>query len=122
MNLLLCIVPVTVLVTYSQIIVKWRTSSIGYVKPGTSGVLAMFMHFFSDPFILSAYAAAFLGSIGWLFVVSRLPLAIAFPIYIGLTFAAVICCSAMFLGEPLNGSKMLAIGLILAGIVVGSRA
>jgi multidrug transporter EmrE-like cation transporter len=122
MNLLLYILPVTVLVTYSQIIVKWRALSLGAVKLGDVGLVAKFMHFLSDPFILSGYVAAFLGSIGWLFVVSRLPLAVAFPIYIGLTFAAVVGCSALFLGEPLNAPKVLAIVLIFAGIAIGSKA
>jgi multidrug transporter EmrE-like cation transporter len=122
MNLLLSIIPVSLLVAYSQVIVKWRASSLSVHQLTDSTLVGMLTRIFSDPFILSGYVAGFVGSIAWLFVVSRLALAVAFPIYIGMTFVAVIACSALFLGEPLNAPKLVAGALILAGIAVGSRA
>ena len=122
MNLLVYILPVSLLVTYSQVVVKWRATQFSALVPSDAGLTGKLLHIISDPFILSAYVAAFLGSIGWLFVVSRLPLAIAFPVYIGITFASVIGCSALLLNEPLNGPKLIAVCLILAGVAIGSKA
>lgn len=72
-----------------------------------------------DPVIFSAYAAALVGSFVWLFVVARLPLAVAFPVYQGLTFALVILGSVVLLGEALSIGKLMAILLILAGVILG---
>lgn len=122
MNLLVYILPVSLLVTYSQVVVKWRATQFSALVPSDAGLAVKLLHVISDPFILSAYVAAFVGSIGWLFVVSRLPLAIAFPVYIGITFASVIGCSAFLLNEPINGTKLIAVCLILAGVAIGSKA
>jgi len=121
MQFILSIIPVALLVTYSQIIVKWRVATLAPLADPSAGLWLRIARFLLDPFILSGYAAALLGSFAWLFVVSRLPLAVAFPIYIGMTFAAVLVCSAVLLHEPLTLNKLAAIGLIIAGVIVGSR-
>lgn len=77
------------------------------------------MKFLSDPAIISAYGAALIGSFAWLYVVTKLPLTIAFPIYIGVTFALVLLGGWFFLGEALSSTKVIAILLIFAGIVLG---
>lgn len=118
MKLLLYIIPVAFLVTYSQLIVKWR-SQFGPIISLDNNFLHKFFGYFSDWYILSGYIAALLGSIFWLFVVSRIPLSIGFPIYIGVTFLMVMIGSWLFLGEPISTMKLSAAGLILAGIVIG---
>jgi multidrug transporter EmrE-like cation transporter len=113
----LLILPVAALVGYSQLIVKWRASSASVAVP--PGFLPRLLAFLSDPILLSAYAAALVASFAWLFVVSRLPLATAFPSYIGVTFLMVLFGSRIFLGEPLGTAKVLSALLILAGILIG---
>lgn len=74
-----------------------------------------------DPYIMSAYIAGLAGSLIWLFTVTRLPLAQAFPIYQGLTFLFVVLGSTTLLGEPLNFAKVLGAALILAGVTIGTQ-
>lgn len=121
MKLLLTIFPVVLLVAYSQLIVKWRFNKFGITTDHGQSLFGQLVSILSDPFILSGYVAALLGSFIWLIVVSRLPLAIAFPIYIGLTFALVVTGSVLILGEPMTTMKLVGITLILAGIVIGIR-
>lgn len=109
------ILPVALLVTYSQIMVKWRTASLP-VHLGLTDRLAVM---FADPLILSAYVAAFAASILWLFIVTKLPLTVAFPVYIGVTFIMVMMGGQIFLGESLSLAKITAASLILAGIALG---
>jgi multidrug transporter EmrE-like cation transporter len=113
----LLILPIAMLVTYSQLIVKWRTN--GEVAAASSGWLERLWRFLLDPVILSAYGAALLASFAWLYVVTRLPLTVAFPVYIGVTFAMVLLGGWLLLGETLSASKIVAVVLIMAGIVVG---
>ena len=77
------------------------------------------MRFLGDPVILSAYGAALFASFAWLYVVTKLPLTVAFPVYIGTTFVMVLLGGWWLLGENLSATKILAVGLILAGIVAG---
>lgn len=113
------ILPVALLVAYSQLIVKWRSNSVGnYVS---STFLKSLLKFLTDPIILSAYVAALLSSFAWLYVVTRLPLTVAFPVYIGITFAMVLFGGWFFLSETLTTTKIVAVLLILCGIILGIK-
>lgn len=121
MNAYLLILPAALLVAYSQIIVKWRTTSHGFSSEVGAGMVSYLVKFFSDPMILSAYAAALMGSVVWLFIVAKLPLTIAFPLYIGVTFGLVLFGGWVFLSESMTANRMIAIVLIFSGIVVGVK-
>jgi multidrug transporter EmrE-like cation transporter len=120
MNYYLAILPVTLLVSYSQLIVKWRTQA--GAGESADSLLGRLLAFLKDPILMSAYAAALLASFVWLFVVARLPLAVAFPIYIGSTFLLVLLGSFLLLGETVSLIKIIAALLILAGILLGVSA
>jgi multidrug transporter EmrE-like cation transporter len=109
------------LVTYSQLIVKWRSNSSTEADTG-AGILPHLIKFLSDPIVLSAYAAALIASFAWLYVVTKLPLTVAFPIYIGVIFSMVLIGGWAFLGESLSAVKIIAVLLITAGIVLGITA
>ncbi len=122
MKILLSVIPIAILVAYSQLMVKWRATTMGSTFPEDSGFVAKVLHFLSDPLLVSAYVAALLASFLWLFVVARLPLAVAFPVYIGVTFVFVIFGGWVFLSEAVTVTRLLATGLILAGIALGVRS
>lgn len=120
MNLFLSTFPVAILVAFSQLIVKWRMNGLlGHLPPTEAGLIGRLWAYLTDPYIFSAYAAALAGSFLWLYVIARLPLAVAFPVYQGLTFVLVIAGSFILLGEPVSWTKLLAVVLILAGIALG---
>lgn len=122
MQILLGTLPVAFLVAYGQLILKWRLSS-GAVSIGPdSGLFSRCVVYLSDPYIISSYAAALLSSLIWIFVVAKLPLAVAFPVYYGLTFALVILGCFFFLGETLSISKAIAILLIFSGVILGAQS
>lgn len=113
----LLILPIALLVTYSQLIVKWRSNAMG--QEVAQDFSTQLFKFLSDPVILSAYGAALFASFAWLYVVTKLPLTVAFPVYIGVTFAMVLLGGWLFLSEALTTTKLVAILLIFGGIVVG---
>jgi len=120
LKIYLLILPIALLVTYSQLIVKWRATSLEHTQ--AAGLAAGLVKFLSDPVILSAYGAALLASFAWLYVVTRLPLTVAFPAYIGVTFVMVLFGGWFFLAESLSVTKIIAAVLILAGITLGLNA
>ena len=121
MSLIFGILPVAILVAYSQLIVKWRLTALGY-RGDADGLwekILSYLGLLQDPIILSSFVAALLGSFAWIFVVARFPLVLAFPVYQGLTFAIVLVSSWLMLGEQLSSIKILAIILILVGVGLG---
>jgi multidrug transporter EmrE-like cation transporter len=121
MRIFLAVLPTVLLVVYSQVIVKWRVGTLSdAIGAGHPGMYKYIMYLF-DPFILSAYVAGLIGSFAWLFTVSKLPLALAFPVYQGLTFLLVVIASAIILNEPMTSPKIIGICMILGGVIVGTR-
>jgi multidrug transporter EmrE-like cation transporter len=118
MKFLLYVMPVAFLVAYSQLVVKWR-SQFGGIVSLDKNFFNMIFGYFSDWYIISAYITALLGSFFWLIVVTRIPLSIGFPVYIGITFLMVMMGSWLFLGETVSKMSWIAAGFILAGIVIG---
>ncbi|MFZ2539281.1 MAG: hypothetical protein WAX04_10320 [Oscillospiraceae bacterium] len=119
MKIIFYTLPASLLVAYSQLIVKWRTNAMG-INTNNQSFLGKMVGYFSDPLIFSAYLAALLGSFAWLLVVTKLPLSIGFPVYIGLTFLLVIIGSWLLLGENISQTKILAIFFIFIGVALGS--
>ncbi|MFM0029594.1 hypothetical protein PQR70_25455 [Paraburkholderia madseniana] len=121
MRIFLSVLPTVLLVAYSQIIVKWRVVSLQVAADRYGSGIHKYIFYLFDPFVISAYVAGLVGSFAWLFAISKLPLALAFPIYQGLTFAVVVMASTLVLGEPMSSSKIIGICMILGGVIVGAR-
>jgi len=122
MKIFLLTFPVALLVAYSQIMVKWRMLSIGTVDTQAMPLITKTLKYLADPFILSAYGTAFLSSLLWLYVVTKLPLVVAFPVYIGTTFVLVIAGGWYFLSEAITLIRLASVTLILAGIILGVKS
>jgi multidrug transporter EmrE-like cation transporter len=116
----LLILPMAFLVAYSQLIVKWRSNSVEQIVGGS--FFQRLAQFLVDPIILSAYVTALFASFAWLYIVTKLPLTVAFPVYIGITFVMVSIGGWYFLSETLNATKIIALVLILCGIALGVSA
>ncbi|MDH6591651.1 multidrug transporter EmrE-like cation transporter [Variovorax sp. TBS-050B] len=115
------ILPIALLMAYSQIVVKWRSSHAAEQLASPNFARQLF-NFLTDPVILSAYGAALLASFAWLFVITKLPLTSAFPIYIGVTFLMVLLGGAYFVSETLSPMKIAAVLMITAGIALAMSA
>lgn len=122
MKMILAMMPTIILVVYGQLVTKWRVGIISDSMQGAQDHIVRLIMYLKDPFIISSYIAALAGSAGWMFVVEKYAISIAFPTYVGLTVIVVSICGILFFNESLNMSKVLAIALIISGVVVGSRS
>ncbi len=103
-----------------QFIVKWQVLRAGPVPLGFDQQARYIVGLLVNPWVLSAFAAAFLASITWMLAMSKLQLSHAYPMT-ALTFVLVVLGSAFFFQEPLSLLKLAGLTLIVAGIVVGSQ-
>lgn len=112
--------PTVLLVVYSQLVIKWRLPSLGTLPADDFDKAIYLLKALFDPYVASGIIAAFLASLAWLAAISKIPLSVGFPAYYGLTFALVMLGSAWILNEQITSLKLIGVGLILTGVIVGS--
>jgi len=121
MKILFYVFPIALLVAYSQVVMKWRMFRVETIDIQNVHLLTRLLKYLSDPVIVSAYVAALLASFVWLYVITKLPLVVAFPVYIGITFVLVVIGGWFFLSESITAMRLVSIFLILTGIVIGIK-
>ncbi|MER6593268.1 multidrug efflux SMR transporter [Micromonospora purpureochromogenes] len=64
-------------------------------------------------------AGSYLGAFLLLALAVRdIPVGVAYAVWSGLGTAAIVAIGAVFLGEPLSVTKVVGVGLVIAGVVV----
>ena len=111
----------TILLTvYAQFVVKWRVVSAGLLPASWTDRTAHMFSLVLDPWVITAFMAAFLASVTWMFAMTRLQISHAYPMT-ALTFVIVVIGGAFLFNEPLTTPKIAGIALIVIGIYVGSQ-
>lgn len=114
-------VAATVLLTsYGQLVLKWQ---VGVQATPPFELMARWpplLQLLLRPWVLSAFAAAFAASLCWMLALARLDLSRAYP-FIALNFVFVCVVAVPLFGETMNASKLIGLGLIVAGLVVISQ-
>ena len=121
MRLLLAMSPTILLVVYAQLITKWRIVVLTSQMLDAPDRLARLFVYLKDPLIVTSYFAALGGSVAWVFVVEKYDIAMAFPIYVGLTVVAMAILGAVLFGEQLGVNRMIGVALIIAGVALVSQ-
>ena len=83
--------------------------------------LRSFIHLATQPLFLLGTLAYALSMLGWFKIIATESLSVAYPLMITMTFVLVSLGSVIILKEPLGATKVLGLGLIIAGIVFVSR-
>jgi drug/metabolite transporter (DMT)-like permease len=73
-----------------------------------------------NPWVLSAFFAAFLASLAWIAAMTKLPISQAYPLN-AMTFILVVICGGAFFSEPFGLHKVLGLILIVLGILIASQ-
>lgn len=111
----------TILFTvYGQLIIKWQAGQAGGIPHDLGDKLFFFAKFLMNPWVISAFAAAFLASLAWIGAVSKLPLSHAYP-FMSFAFVLVLILSSLLFHEPLTWQKVVGMVCIVSGIVIGSQ-
>jgi multidrug transporter EmrE-like cation transporter len=111
----------TILLTvYGQVVIKWQVIAAGNLPADSGGKVRFMLDLLANVWVISALAAAFLAALTWMAAMTRLPLSHAYP-FTSLSFVLVLLMSAIFFQEALSWPKMIGMGFIVVGIVIGSQ-
>lgn len=105
---------------YGQIVLKWQVGQNGPLPEPLAGKMQHLFGLLLNPWVLSAFAAAFLASLAWMAAMTKFQLSYAYP-FMSLSFVLVLMLSGVFFHEPVTWPKIVGMALIVAGIVIGSQ-
>lgn len=112
---------ITILLTvYGQIVIKWQVMQASAFPPDVLEKVIFLFRLFLKPWVISAFVAALLASVFWMAAMTKLQLSHAYP-FMSATFVLVLVLSSLVFHEPLTWPKLIGLGFIVAGIVVGSQ-
>ena len=115
------LIACTVLLTvYGQLVLKWQVTSVPQVA--TQGLTPRnLLLLLSNPWVISAFIAAFGASLFWMLALSRMPLSKAYP-FTTLSLPIVAVTASLLFREQLDTAKILGTLLIMCGVLVLSRS
>lgn len=108
------------LTTYGNLVFKWRVDGAGELPEALSGKLTWLVKLLASPWILSSFLAACGAAVAYLLALQQLDLSRAYPV-MSLSFVLVLLFSALLFSEAITAAKLVGIGLILAGLWIGSQ-
>ena len=105
---------------YGQIVLKWQVIGAGAFPQTFSEKMFFLARLLLNPWVMSGFFAAFLAALSWMAAMTKLDLSHAYP-FMSLNFVLVIILSSLLFQETITPLKIMGLGLIILGIVVGSR-
>ncbi len=115
-------VAMTVVMTsYGQLVIKWQASIF---KPATNGLLVKLpsvLQLLLQPWVISAFVAAFGASLCWMLAVSRLELSKAYP-FMALNFLIVCMMAVPLFGETFTLTKGVGLATVVLGLLIISQS
>lgn len=111
----------TILFTvYGQLIIKWRMSLKGTLPEGLVETIKFVLVAYTDLWIMSAFASAFLASMTWAAAMTKFELSFAYP-FTSLSFVIVFILSILLFGEGYNWGKILGLAFIIFGVILTAK-
>jgi uncharacterized membrane protein len=108
------------LTVYGQLVFKWRVSRAADFPAGLGAQFEYVLRLTIDPWIVTVFVATLLASATWWAALRTFDLSYAYP-FMSLSFVGVLLLSAALLDERITVSKLVGLGLIVAGLIVTSR-
>ncbi len=112
----------TILCTvYGQIILKWRVMQHGNMPERFSEGFAFLLKLLVDPFVISAFVAAFIAALCWMAALTKFDLSYAYP-FMSIPFVIVLFLSGLFFHEIVTLPKIIGMLFIVTGLIIGARS
>ncbi len=105
---------------YGQLVLKWQMGGVGPLPQAVGDKVLFLLGQFTNPWILSGLASAFLASLAWMAAMTRFDLNYAYP-FMSLAFVIVMAFSVLFLGEALSLAKVAGTLMVIGGLVLIAR-
>lgn len=108
------------LTVYGQIALKMQVGQAGALPDATGDKLLFVLRLLLNPWVMSAFAAAFLASVTWMGAMSKFQLSHAYP-FMSLNFVIVLLLGAWLFNEPLTMTRVVGVSLICLGTIVAAQ-
>jgi drug/metabolite transporter (DMT)-like permease len=105
----------------AQILMKAGTNAVGHFAFSSANILPIGWKLATEWHILAALFCYALSVVIWILALSRVPVSIAFPM-LSMAYIVNAVAAWYFLGESLNPTKAVGIGVIILGVIIISRA
>jgi multidrug transporter EmrE-like cation transporter len=114
-------IALTVLLTvYGQLVLKWQVGLAGSGPEDFPAKLYFLIGLLGNPWIITGFVSAFAASLAWMGAMTKFELSHAYP-FMSLNFVLVLLLAGLLFHEPVSTAKILGVGMIVLGVVVGSR-
>jgi drug/metabolite transporter (DMT)-like permease len=117
LNALLLLIPAILLSTTGELFFKRGMTEIGPFEFSAGTILPVLLKIALNPNIWIGGLGFVGGSVFWLFVLSRAPLSLAYPI-LALSYFVIVVESWLFLGEHLTWQRIAGVAVIYIGVVI----
>ncbi len=109
------IVLTLLLTVYGQLVLKWQVSlAVARGQEAAISTVRFYLNLLLNPWVLSAFFAAFLASVTWMATVSRMDLSRAYP-FMAINFVLILIFSYLLFSEPLSTFKVVGSGVNRGG-------
>ena len=116
---LLLVLLSVVLVDIAQLLLKYGMTQIGSLD-FSSGIFPVFVHIFSNVYVILGVLLFVSSSVGWLVALSKMPLSLGYPI-LSIGYVIVSVLSWIFFGESLSFLRIIGLAVIVGGVFLLSR-
>lgn len=121
MNRLWFIVAIVLCTTSGELLLKHGMNQLGQLSLEPRELPGALLRIFTTPVILAGFGLIFGASLGWLALISRVPLSYAYPM-LAMGYVVVMLQSWLLLGEELNASRIAGTIVILLGVILVARS
>ncbi len=116
-NALLLLIPAVLLSTTGELFFKRGMMEVGQFEFSLNNILPILLRIALNPNIWVGGLGFVGGSLFWLFVLSRAPLSLAYPI-LAISYFLVVFESWLFFGEHVTWVRVAGVAIIFVGVVI----
>ncbi len=113
---LMILTPVSIGVV-GQILLKMGMKQMGSFSLIQKGILLQYIKIFLNPYVFLGLVFYFLGTVFWLYLISRVPLNFAYPM-LSLSYIFVAIASIFLFHETVSPLNWVGIAVIMVGVVL----
>lgn len=106
---------------YGQIILKWQVSQVGAFPDELPARLLFLLGLLLNPWIISAFASAFLASLCWMVALKYFELSYAYP-FTSLSFFIILILGAVLFHEAVTLPRVIGMIFIIVGVIISSQS
>lgn len=117
LSALLLLIPAVIITSTAQLAFKHGMEQIGLFDFKPDVIMAILPKMLTNPFIWMGAIGEFSALAFYLWVISRVPLSLAYPV-LAMNYLVVVVESALFLGETVSWLRVAGVAIIMVGVAI----